>query len=132
MVSHEVEKQNTSFEWLYKKTKIAKGTFSSWKTRNIFPRVDAAFRIAEALGVSVEYLLTGREKTKQVSNDLALTVMEEIAKDIVFFDPFDLETLKVLISSMARRPRKGGLRTEGINQGMASVAAKVSVTTKKA
>ena len=106
MVAHEVEKQNTSFEWLYKKTMVAKGTFSSWKTRNIFPRVDVAFRIAEALGVTVEYLLTGREQIKQPSNIHVQTIMEEIAKDLVFFDLFDLETLKNLISSLARRYRQ--------------------------
>ena len=105
MVAHEVEKQNTSFEWLYQKTKVTKGTFSSWKTRNMFPRVDAAFRIAEALGVSVEYLLTGREQIKKTSNIHAHAIIEEIARDTAFFDPFDLETLKVLISSMARRYR---------------------------
>jgi len=105
MVALEVKKQKTSFEWLYQKTKVAKGTFSSWKTRNILPRVDVAFRIAEALGVTVEYLLTGREQYKQVSNIPVHAAMEEISKELVFFDPFDLETLKTLISSMARRYR---------------------------
>ena len=105
MVALEVKKQNTSFEWLYQKTKVAKGTFSSWKTRNILPRADVAFKIAQALEVTVEYLLTGIEKNNQVSNIPVHKVMEEIAKEIVFFDPFDLETLKNLISSMARRYR---------------------------
>jgi transcriptional regulator with XRE-family HTH domain len=105
MVALEVGKQKTSFEWLYRKTKVAKGTFSSWKTRNILPRADVAFKIAEALGVTVEYLLTGRDQYKQVSNVLVHNIMEEIAKELVFFDPFDLETLRLLISSMARRYR---------------------------
>jgi len=103
MVALEVGKQNTSFEWLYHKTKVAKGTFSSWKTRKILPRADVAFKIAEALGVTVEYLLTGKEQCKQVSNILVHTILEEIAQELVFFDPFDMETVKLLISSMARR-----------------------------
>jgi len=103
MVALEVGRQKTSFEWLYRKTKVAKGTFSSWKTRNILPRADVAFRIAEALGVTVEYLLTGREQYKHISNIPVHTIMEEISKELVFFDPFDLETLRILISSMARR-----------------------------
>ena len=105
MVAFEVGKQKTSFEWLYLKTKVAKGTFSSWKTRNVLPRADEAFRIAEALGVTVEYLLTGREQNKQISNIPVHTIMEEIAKELVFFDSFDLETLKTLISTMAQRYR---------------------------
>ena len=105
MVALEVERQKTSFEWLYRKTKVAKGTFSSWKTRSMFPRVDAAYKIAEALGVSVEYLLTGKDQLKQTSNMPVHTAMEEIAKEIVFFDHFDLETLKAMISSMALRYR---------------------------
>jgi len=105
MVALEVGRQKTSFEWLYRKTKVAKGTFSSWKTRNILPRADVALRIAEALGVTVEYLLTGRDQNQQISNLPAHTVMEEIAKELVFFDASDLETLRTLISSLARRYR---------------------------
>jgi len=105
MVALEVRKQKTSFEWLYRKTKVAKGTFSSWKARKVLPRVDVAFKIAEALGVTVEYLLTGREQNKQASNILVHTIIEEIAKELVFFDPFDVETLKLLVTSMARRYR---------------------------
>ena len=105
MVTLEVGRQKTSFEWLYQKAKVAKGTFSSWKTRNILPRVDTAFRIAEALGVTVEYLLTGMEQKKHISNMPVHTIMEEISKELVFFDPVDLETLRIFISSMARRYR---------------------------
>jgi transcriptional regulator with XRE-family HTH domain len=105
MADLEVKKQKTSFEWLYQKTKTAKGTFSSWKTRNALPRADVAFKIAEALGVTVEYLLTGREQAKPVSNMPVHAIIEEITKELVFFDPFDLETLRILISSMARRYR---------------------------
>ena len=106
LVTLEVEKQKTSFEWLYRKTKIAKGTFSSWKARKMFPRADVAYKIAEALGVSLEYLLTGREQAKHTANNPSQHLMEEAAKDLVFFDHFDLETLKTMISSMAKRYRE--------------------------
>ena len=105
MVALEVGRQKTSFEWLYRKAKVPKGTFSSWKTRNILPRADVALRIAEALGVTVEYLLTGSDHNQPISNIPAHTVMEEIAKELAFFDPPDLETVRTLITSMSRRYR---------------------------
>jgi len=113
MVALEVERQQTSFEWLYRKTKVAKGTFSSWKSRKMYPRADIAYKIAEALGVSVEYLLTGRQQLKQSSNTtIYAAVIDEIAQNLVFFDSFDLETVKALASSMAKRyNRKPGLHT---------------------
>jgi len=101
MVKKEVERQQTSFEWLYRKTQIPKGTFSSWKNRNIIPRADEALRIAGALKVSVEYLLTGDEQIKEPSNP----TVHEITETAVFFDNNDLQTLLVTVRSMAARYR---------------------------
>jgi len=77
----------------------------------MYPRADIAYKIAEALGVSVEYLLTGRQQLKQSSNTtIYASVIDEIAQNLVFFDSFDLETVKDMASSMAKRyNRKPGL-----------------------
>jgi transcriptional regulator with XRE-family HTH domain len=98
-VKREVDRQHTSFEWLYRKTAIPKGTFSSWKNRNIIPRADAAYRIAEALGVSVEYLLTGTDTPGRISSPL----VEEIIDTIHSFDNIDLQALKALVQVIATR-----------------------------
>jgi transcriptional regulator with XRE-family HTH domain len=102
MIKKEVERQQTSFEWLYRKTRIPKGTFSSWKSRNIIPRADEAFRIAEALKVSVEYLLTGADRPKKLSNP----IVHEINETIPFFDDNDLKTIHATVRSMAARYRR--------------------------
>jgi transcriptional regulator with XRE-family HTH domain len=99
MVKGEVDRQQTSFEWLYRKTGIPKGTFSSWKTRNIIPRVAEACLIAQVLGVSVEYLLTGRDGTSHPSNPS----LEEIVKTIISFDQIDLDAVKVLVNAISKR-----------------------------
>jgi len=99
MVKNEVDRQNTSFEWLYQKTNISKGTFSSWKNRNIIPRAGEAFRIAQVLNVSVEYLLTGADRDNSPSNLAA----QEITGMIPFFDDNDLQTLLATVRSMAAR-----------------------------
>jgi len=102
MVKKEVERQQTSFEWLYRKTQIPKGTFSSWKNRNIIPRADEVFSIAEALKVSVEYLLTGAELRKKPSNP----VINEINETVPFFDDNDLQTILATVRAMAARYRQ--------------------------
>jgi hypothetical protein len=102
MVKKEVERQQTSFEWLYRKTQIPKGTFSSWKNRNIIPRADEALLIAEALKVSVEYLLTGAEPRKKPSNPS----VQEIGETVPFFDDNDLKTILATVRSMAARYRR--------------------------
>jgi hypothetical protein len=99
IVKKEVERQKTSFEWLYQKTGIPKGTFSSWKSRNLMPRADDALRIAWALGVSVEYLLTGTDKGDSASNPR----IQEIIEEMVLFDDRDIEAVKALVKTMSGR-----------------------------
>ena len=99
VVAKEVGKQRTSFEWLYRKTQIPKGTFSSWKNRKTIPRADEALLIAEALKVSVEYLLTGSDKPREPSSPAA----HEIGGTIPFLDDNDLQTLLATVRAMAVR-----------------------------
>jgi transcriptional regulator with XRE-family HTH domain len=102
MVKKEVDRQQTSFEWLYRKTQIPKGTFSSWKNRNIIPRADEALLIAEALKVSVDYLLTGTEPHKKPSNP----IVQEISETAPFFDDNDLQTILATVRAMSARYRR--------------------------
>jgi transcriptional regulator with XRE-family HTH domain len=101
MVKLEVERQKTSFEWLYMKTEIPKGTFSSWKNRNIVPRADAVYRIAGALNVSLEYLLTGNDRIGKPSNPKIQGIIETMA----LFDDIDLQSLYDLVRAMVKRYR---------------------------
>ena len=99
MVKKEVERQHTSFEWLYRKTQIPKGTFSSWKNRNTIPRADEAFLIANSLKVSVEYLLTGLDQPVEAPNK----VIHEITETVPFFDDCDMQTIMATVQAMAIR-----------------------------
>jgi len=101
MVKKKVKRRQTSFEWLYRKTRISKGTFSSWKNRNIITRADEAFRIAKVRNVSVEYLLTGAELRKKPSN----SAINEISETVPFFDDNDLQTILATIQAIATRHR---------------------------
>ena len=44
-------------------TGISHSTLSSWKNRHTFPRANEALKIADALHTTVEYLVTGTEKS---------------------------------------------------------------------
>ena len=105
IVTNEVKRQRTSYEWLYRKTQIPQGTFSSWKNRKTIPRADEAFLIAEAIKVSVEYLLTGTDKLREPSN----TAAQEIIERIPFFDNNDLQTLLATVRAMSARYRQRSL-----------------------
>jgi len=96
MVKKEVERQKTSFEWLYIKTNIPKGTFSSWKSRNTIPRADEAYLIAQALNVSVEYLVTGKDNINNPSNP----VLNEIIEKAALLDTSDLQVILAAVQAM--------------------------------
>jgi transcriptional regulator with XRE-family HTH domain len=102
IIEKEVSRQNTTFEWLYRKTKISKGTFSSWKSRKIIPRADVVLRIAEALGVSVEYLLTGMSTIKYAENQS----IQELVENVSVFDQNDFEAVRAMVKIMAQRYKK--------------------------
>lgn len=44
-----------------KATGVSKQTLSDWKKRNSTPKADTLKKIADYLGVSIDYLLTGKE-----------------------------------------------------------------------
>ncbi|MDR1323591.1 MAG: helix-turn-helix domain-containing protein [Candidatus Margulisbacteria bacterium] len=102
IVKNEVARQKTSFEWLYYKTGISKGTFSSWKNRQIIPRADEAYKIAAVLHVSVEYLLTGSDRTKTRSNPC----LQEIIETLIGLDAPDLKAVSALTQALATRHAK--------------------------
>jgi len=47
---------------------IAQSTVSNWKTRNTIPKSEDLYKISQAIGVSMEYLLTGNDE-KELSPD---------------------------------------------------------------
>lgn len=53
-------KEKTTIQEL-EKLGIAGSTISNWKNRNSYPRSDDLFKIAQHIGVSMEYLLTGEK-----------------------------------------------------------------------
>ncbi|MDR1220924.1 MAG: helix-turn-helix domain-containing protein [Treponema sp.] len=58
-VKKRIKQQNTTQEWIAKRSGISFNTFQGWIAKGIYPRVNDAIRIASALNTSVEYLASG-------------------------------------------------------------------------
>ena len=63
------------------------------------PPADAAVRIAKALGVSVEYLVTGID-VSQSTESTNIKEIQEIVKDLSKLDKNDLSKLKKMIHAL--------------------------------
>ena len=58
-VKKEIKSQKTTHEWVAKNSNISFNTFQGWISKDIYPRVNEAIRIAASLNTSVEYLASG-------------------------------------------------------------------------
>ena len=56
-----IKDKNSKQENIAQECDIPYQTFRSWVTRQTFPDALQAYKIAQALGVSVEYLVTGED-----------------------------------------------------------------------
>ncbi|MCL1813233.1 MAG: helix-turn-helix domain-containing protein [Treponema sp.] len=68
-IKREIKQQNTTQEWVAKKAGISFNTFQGWISKEIYPRVNDAVRIAAALDTSVEYLVRGTMKNNTKAID---------------------------------------------------------------
>ena len=62
------------------KVGISSNGISTWKITGAFPRADIAVKIADILGVTVEYLVTGHIPNIDKNDELAYTVSKLCAK----------------------------------------------------
>jgi len=72
---------------------VPSGTLSAWKNKGQIPRVNTICNIAEFLGVSIEWLITGKE--------ISLSQEErEILADYKILSADNKRNIRVLIDSM--------------------------------
>ena len=79
-VKKEIKEQNTSQEWVAKKSGIRFNTFQGWISKEIYPRVNDAVRIAAALDTTVEYLLRGNIEDNKKTIETICRNLYEIRK----------------------------------------------------
>ncbi len=102
---NELDFQGLTVKELSAKTNIIKGTLDNYLgARASIPPADIAVKIAEALNVSVEYLVTGKDKkTSKNSSDFVQINSEEksILDDLNLIPQNIQKTFKTLIHQTA-------------------------------
>lgn len=100
-VKNELEFQGMQLKELSAKTKISRNTLDKYISGKnaVQPGVENAVKIAKALNVSVEYLVTGKtDTTEKVSSD-SLQVLREYNK----LNSFNKKTVVDLLNSLSSR-----------------------------
>lgn len=65
-----------------KETGITTATVSNWKAGRYVPKQDKMKKIADYFGVTVDYLMTGRENSEKKESELTIRDRKDIAKDL--------------------------------------------------
>lgn len=77
-----LEKYGVTAYKVSKATGIAGSTFSDWKSGRSTPKQEKLQKIADYFGVTVEYLMTGKEEPKEKAPELTAKDERDIAKDL--------------------------------------------------
>ncbi len=83
--------------WLAKKAGISLNTINGWYSRNSFPNVYDAHKIAICLRVSIEYLITGKEGDIDPENKNLNPKAKEIIEFVKSLDNEGLAGLRIAI-----------------------------------
>ena len=91
-VKKEIKTQNTTHEWVAKKSGISFNTFQGWISKKIYPRVNEAIRIAISLNTSVEYLAYGTVKNNKNPLEIICKHLPQIQEH--------LDSIKVAVKNL--------------------------------
>ena len=93
----EIEYKGLLVKELSAEVGISNSTFLSYiDARGVLPNVETAVKIAAALGVSVEYLVTGKEpiyNSKQID-------IQGITHDLIKLTPYQIEIIKKMVHAL--------------------------------
>ena len=94
---NEIEYKGLLIKEIAAKAEINNNTFLSYvDARGSLPNVETGVKIAKALGVSVEYLVTGEDSL----HNPKYTEIQNIINDLMELDNTQIETLKRMIHAL--------------------------------
>lgn len=85
-VKNLVRLKGTTIEYIVRKAGIALSSYNTLRKRGNLPRADEALIIAQELGTTVEYLLTGEESNKAEQKSII-----QVGKDVIIRDSIGRE-----------------------------------------
>ena len=98
----ELSFKNMMVKELSDKTDINKSTLDNYlRDKHSSPTVENAVKIAQALGVSVEYLVTGKDS--HIISKENIDIIYHLTSDLQRLDKYDLLSLSHLIKRMAEK-----------------------------
>jgi len=112
-----LEKNGVTAYKISKETGISTSTLTEWKKGKYTPKQDKLQKIADYFGVTVEYLMTGKEKeggetyylneetaqtAQKIFENKELRLLFDTAKDA---DPDDLKTVHDMLLALKRKER---------------------------
>ena len=93
----EIEYQGLLAKEISAKTGISNSTFLSYiDARGVLPNVETGVKIAKALGVSVEYLVTG----ERLPQNPKYAAINDVVRDLYQLSPAQVETVKRMIHGL--------------------------------
>ena len=99
-VESELDFQNISRKELAQKAGFAVSGISLGISNNSAPSADIAVRIAKVLGVSVEYLVTGKDPYQ---NKTMTPQLNHLLNDIQKLDSYDFESVAFLVERILNK-----------------------------
>lgn len=100
----ELEFQDIQIKELAQKTGISKNTLDKYLSgKMVQPSVENAVKIAESLGVSVEYLVKGSNTSSKDMEKLIPHEISKILEDYKELNEFNKQTVKDLMKSLLTR-----------------------------
>ena len=93
----EIEYKGLLVKELSAEVGISNSTFLSYiDARGVLPNVETAVKIASALGVSVEYLVTGKDPIYNSKN----IDIQDITHDLIKLTPYQMEIIKKMVHAL--------------------------------
>lgn len=77
-----LEKYGVTAYKVSKATGIGGSTFSDWRSGRSTPKQEKLQKIADYFGVTIEYLMTGKEEPKEKAPELTVKDERDITKDV--------------------------------------------------
>lgn len=102
----ELEYQGMLIKELSAKCGISRNTVNNYLTgHNSLPTADTAVKIAQALGVTVEYLVNGSDSVRNENTSIN-PKYRKIIENLSFLDDLDLAAVEGLITTLKKRNSK--------------------------